>query len=132
MQTAAGVTSIAGGTALLMALHALRLPQPAGQLLTVTEAVRERLFSYGLAVAGILTWHGVWELWETQLADWPPLLSGCVCHFVALAGLLAMRSLRSTLAPPACVALDDDPQYGSLVPTMLVSMKSRGISRLWD
>jgi hypothetical protein len=127
------VTSIAGGTALLMVLHALRLPQPSGQSsLTLPEAVRERFFSYFLAVAGILTWHGVWELWETQLADWPPVISGCVCHFVALFGLLAMRSLRSTLAPPACVALDDDPQYGSLVPTLLVSMKSRGISRLWD
>jgi Fuseless len=126
------VTSIAAGTALLMALHALRLPQPTGPLLTVPEAVRERLFSYGLAVAGILTWHGVWELWETQLAEWPPLVSGAVCHFTALAGLLALRSLRSTLAPPACVVLDDDPQYGSLVPTLLVSMKSRGIRRLWD
>lgn len=131
-EDAAGVASIAAGTVLLAALLSLRLPQPAGATLTTTESIRERLFSYGLALAGILTWHGVWELWEYRTEEWSPLLSGAVCHFSGLAGLLALRSLRSTLAPPACVALDDDAAYGSIVPTMRVAMLARGIRRLWD
>ena len=49
-----------------------------------------------------------------------------------LGGLLALRSFRSTLAPPACVALDDDAAYGSRVPTLRVMLRSRGIKALWD
>ena len=49
-----------------------------------------------------------------------------------LAGLLALRSFRSTLAPPACVALDDDVSYGARVPTLRVMLRSRGVKAIWD
>lgn len=58
--------------------------------------------------------------------------SGVFCHVVGLTGLLALRSFRSTLAPPAVVALDDDPDYGSIVPTLSTALRARGIKRLWD
>jgi hypothetical protein len=48
------------GAALTVALHSLRLPQPEGARLTGGEVLRERAFSYGLAVAGVLTWHAIW------------------------------------------------------------------------
>ncbi len=156
-QAQAGWTSLALGAALTVALHALRLPQPAGPQLTQAEVLRERAFSYGLAVAGVLTWHAIWcarpgarrgptrspappltarararELWEVYTDDWPLLASGLCCHVLGLGGLLAMRSFRSTLAPPACVALDDDASYGSLVPTLRTALRARGITRLWD
>ena len=63
---------------------------------------------------------------------WPLLTSGLVCHALGFGGLLALRSFRSTLAPPACVALDDDASYGALIPTLRVMLRSRGITRLWD
>ena len=108
------------------------MPQPAGARLTPGEALRERVFSYGLAVSGVLTWHALWELWEVYTERWPLLASGVFCHVLGLGGLLALRSFRSTLAPPACVALDDDASYGALIPTLRVVLKSRGITRLWD
>lgn len=49
------------GTGLIVLLHALRLPQPSDPVrLTLSESVRERAFSYFLALAGVFTWHGVW------------------------------------------------------------------------
>ncbi len=63
---------------------------------------------------------------------WPLLTSGLVCHALSFGGLLALRSFRSTLAAPACVALDDDAGYGALIPTLRVMLRSRGITRLWD
>ena len=72
------------------------------------------------------------ELWETYTDQWPLLWSGLLCHVLGLGGLLALRSFRSTLAPPACVALDDDASYGARVPTLRVMLRSRGIKALWD
>ena len=71
------------------------------------------------------------ELWETYTEHWPLLWSGALCHVAGLAGLLALRSFRSTLAPPACVALDDDPAYGARVPTLRVMLRSRGVKAIW-
>lgn len=59
------------------------------------------------------------------------LAGGVAGHLLGLAGLLALRSFRSTLAPPACVALDDDAAYGSLVPTLRTVLRSRGTTRIW-
>jgi hypothetical protein len=55
-----------------------------------------------------------------------------LCHVLGLGGLLALRSFRSTLAPPACVALDDDATYGAVVPTLRTALRARGITQLWD
>ena len=63
---------------------------------------------------------------------WPLLASGIFCHVLGLGGLLLLRSFRSTLAPPAVVALDDDAAYGTMVPTLLTALRARGITRLWD
>ena len=61
-----------------------------------------------------------------------PWQSGLLCHLLGLGGLLALRSLRSSLAPPACGVLDDDAAYGSLIPTLQRALQARGITRLWD
>jgi hypothetical protein len=60
------------------------------------------------------------------------LASGVLCHVIGLVGLLALRSFRSTLAPPACVALDDDVTYGTVVPTLRTALRARGITQLWE
>ena len=67
-QAQAGWTALALGAALTVALHSVRLPQPEGARLTGAEVLRERAFSYGLAVAGVLTWHAIWCA---------PLLAAC-------------------------------------------------------
>lgn len=124
--------SVAFGTAIVVVLHALRLPQTAGAApLSPASTLRERLFSYGLAVSGVFTWHGVWQLWEVY-GGGDTVASGLGCHLLGLGGLLALRCFRSTIAPPAVVALDDDPAYGSIVPTLQTAMHARGLNRLWE
>jgi hypothetical protein len=48
-----------------------------------------------------------------------------------MAGLFALRSFRSTLAPPACVALDDD-AAGVTVGTLRSALQARHWERLWE
>jgi len=126
----AAAVSVALGGLLVGLAHAANLPQPAGEQLTITEGLRERGFSYVLAWSGVFVWHGIWQGWEVLTGD--GLASGVACHMLGLGGLLALRSFRSTLAPPACVALDDDPAYGAVVPTLRTALLARHITSLWE
>jgi Fuseless len=126
----AGVLSILLGCLTIGIAHSVRLTAPLdSRQPTQTEMIRERCFSYALAWAGILSWHGVWELWEELTGD--GLASGVLCHVAPLAALFAMRAFRSTIAPPACVALDDD-AAGVEVGTLGSALRARGLSSLWE
>ena len=125
-----GLLSISLGCIIVGVVHAARLPVPGNSRHpSNAEMLRERAYSYVLAWSGILCWHGVWELWEELTGE--GMTSGIICHAAALVALLSMRSLRSTLAPPACVALDDD-AAGVEVGTLGSALQARKLSRLWE
>ena len=124
-----GLLSITLGCIIVGLAHAAHLPAPGdARRPTPAEMLRERCYSYTLAWAGILCWHGVWELWEELTGE--GMESGVLCHVIPLAALLSARAFRSTLAPPACVALDDDAAVVE-VGNLGLAQRARKLPRPW-
>jgi len=98
-----------------LVLHSLRIPLSSlrkyenaslkGRFLVMTV---ETIFTLLGVLGTVLWWRGVWHLWDYYIFINDPIKSAWLSWGVGIFGGLLTLTLRSHMAPPGIVALDDE------------------------